>query len=425
MADAQGFIQPYAQSATPSSVNNGNPNTVYNAPQTGASRPLQGWSIQQPAAANLNLNNTAQGAAQMAGDLIRENGWMAPEQSQPINVPKLTVPEGWMATPPTMGQTDSSPGSGGSTTTPTTPVKDTSGFQWVVMNGKVPGMNQNLYNTDPAYKAAWDQAVREHDAQFKKSYTKDSSVQAITDRLKTLYNQFSNGGVSSNTPQTGTGTGTGSAGAGVTQGAPLSQETQQWVNSIASGGTPVINMNKGWASGSNGDTAKIGEALTNVANSFASLGDNVNVSSVLQFLDVITEPYMPGNLYLSELGQANAQGILKSVMNMAIPGLGSLASKIAAAIPDTATGLLGKIRDWVKEGNFNELANNVYKGARKDNESKVESGNLDASQRPSGGSGGGGMGSGGAGGWMSIGGGKVVHPDNYMPNITVGESRTA
>ena len=419
MADAQGFIQPYAQSATPSSANNGNPNTVYNAPQTGASRPLQGWSIQQPAAANLNLNNTAQGAAQMAGDLIRENGWMAPEQSQPINVPKLTVPEGWMSTPPTMGQTDSNTG-GGSTTTP---VKDTSGFQWVVMNGKVPGMNQNLYNTDPAYKAAWDQTAREHDARFKKSYTKDSSPQAIEQRLKDLYSQFGNGGGSSSTPQTGTGT--GSAGSSVTQGAPLSQETQQWVNNITSGGTPVINMNKGWASGSNGDTAKIGEALTNAANSFASLGDNITESSAMQFLDAITEPYMPGNLYLSELGQTNVQGVLKSVMNMAIPGLGTLASKIATAIPDSATGLLGKIRDWVKEGNFNELANKVFKGARKDNESKVESGNLDASQRPSGGGGGGGMGTGGAGGWMSIGGGKVVYPNNYMPNITVGESRAA
>lgn len=60
----------------------------------------------------------------------------------------------------------------------------------VVMNGRVPGVNQSLYNSDPAYKRAWDQAVAEHQSSFGRSYTKDSSRQAIEDRLVQLYQQY-------------------------------------------------------------------------------------------------------------------------------------------------------------------------------------------------------------------------------------------
>lgn len=421
MATAQGFIQPLAQANTPSGVNNGNPNTVYNTPQTGAQRPLQGWTIEQPVAANLNLSNTAQGAVSQANSLIQNNGWVAPEKTNTVEVPKLTVQEGWMAQAPTIGQT------GGTTTpaptNPTTPAPvDTSNFQWVVMNGKVPGMNQNLYNTDPAYKAAWDQTVKEHYSQFKKNYTKDSSAQAIESRLKTLYSQYGAGGNTGQQAPANTTSGGASAGGWTSQG---QQTTQQWVNSLASGGVPVVDGSKGWASTGGGDPAKTSQAISNIVSNFTDLGNSINSSNAMQFLDAITEPFIPGNLYMSELGQVNMQNVLKSVLNQVVPGVGTLAQKIAAAIPDSATGMLGKIRDWVKEGKFDELANNVYKGARKDAEEKVENGDLDASGPPrSGGGGMGGGGLGGGGGWMFIGSGSGGG-NTKTPNISVGEVQKA
>lgn len=422
MATAQGFIQPFAQANTPSSVNNGNPATVYNTPQTGAQRPLQGWTIDQPVAANLNLSNTASGAVQQANELIQNNGWVAPQQTNTVQTPKLTVPEGWM--PSTAPGSGTAPTTPTPTPTPTTPAPtDTSGWQWVVMNGRVPGMNQQLYNSDPNYKRAWDQAVAEHSNQFNKSYNKDSNAQVIEQRLKDLYSQFSGGSAPA-----GTGTAGGwipGSGGGQTAG---SNSTQQWVNNLAAGGTPVIDMNKGWAGSTGGDPGKMSEAFSSLASGFTSLGSKVDAGSAMQFLDAITEPFLPGNFYLSELGQVNAPAVLKSVLNQVVPGMGTLASKIAEAIPDSATGFLGKVRDWIKEGKFDELANNVFKGVRKDNEDKVDKGNLDASQRPSvgGGGGGGGGGRGGSlgGGWMYFGGsGGAGH--GLSPDISVGEVRPA
>ena len=418
MATAQGFIQPFAQANTPSSVNNGNPATVYNTPQTGAQRPLQGWTIDQPAAANLNLSNTASGAVQQANDLIQNNGWVAPQQTNTVQTPQLTVPDGWMGgvatptpTPPT------------TTTPPTTNQPDTSSWQWVVMNGRVPGMNQQLYNSDPNYKRAWDQAVAEHNSQFNKSYNKDSNAQVIEQRLKDLYSQFSSGSA-----PVGTGTAGGNAGGWVSGGGggqtAGSNATQQWVNNLASGGVPVVNMNRGWASSTGGDASKMSNALSSITDRFTSMGGKFDSGSAMQFLDAITEPFLPGNLYLSELGQVNSQEVLKSIMNHAVPGLGSLAQRLAASIPDSVGGLLGKIRDWVKDGQFNELANEVYKGVRKDSENKVNKGGLDASQT-TGGGGGSSVGGGGMGtGWLYLPGGSV-NPNNYMPKIDVGEVRTA
>lgn len=430
MATAQGFIQPLAQANTPSGVNNGNPNTVYNTPQTGAQRPLQGWTIDQPVAANLNLSNTAQGAVQQANSLIQNNGWVAPQQTNTVEVPKLTVPEGWMSQAPSIGQGTGNTGGTGGTGGTTTPAPvDTSSWQWVVMNGKVPGMNQNLYNTDPNYKRAWDQAVAEHSNQFKKNYNKDSNAKAIEDRLKSLYSQFTSGGTSGGTtataPSAGGASTPGSANGWV--GGNGQQTTQQWVNNLSAGGVPVVDASKGWASTGGGDPAKTSQAISNIVSNFSNLGSKIDSSSAMQFLDAITEPFLPGNLYMSELGEVNMPNVLKSVLNQVVPGVGTLAQKIAAAIPDSATGMLGKIRDWVKEGKFDELANNVYKGARKDSEKKVETGNLDASQKTTGGGGGG-----GGGGWMS-GGNRGGHTINFSgsaghglsPDISVGEVRTA
>ncbi len=57
----------------------------------------------------------------------------------------------------------------------------------------VPTVNSSLYQSDPAYKQAWDQAVAEHYAGFHKNYQTDSSLSAINSRLNTLYSQFGGG----------------------------------------------------------------------------------------------------------------------------------------------------------------------------------------------------------------------------------------
>jgi hypothetical protein len=72
--------------------------------------------------------------------------------------------------------------------------------------GNIPTANPTLYASDPAYRAAWDQAVKEHQAGFGKGYTKDSSFDAIQNRLQQLY-----------TPQTQTTTTGGTPGTSLTQ----------------------------------------------------------------------------------------------------------------------------------------------------------------------------------------------------------------
>lgn len=424
MADAQGFIQPLAQANTPSSVNNGNPNTVYNTPQTGAPRPLQGWTIQQPVAANINTGNVAQEAINQSNQMIQDKGWMAPQVETGFNGPKLTTPEGWVTpTAPTTANPNPTP----TTPAPTAPAQvDTSSWQWVVMNGKVPGMNTQLYNTDPAYKAAWDQTAREHHNQFKKSYTKDSSPQAITDRLKALYQQFSAG-----TPQQAQG----QSQAGASQAAGWTSgnggaDTQAWVNNLMQGGVPVMNANKGWASQTAGDPAKVSQAVDGVLSTFTNLGSKFNSSSALQLLDAITEPFIPGNFFMSELGSVNGPNVMKAILNQAMPGVGTLAQKILGAIPDSATGFLGKMRDWIKEGKFDELANDVFKGVRKDTQQKVSTGSLDASLGWGGSSGGGwmlgsGLGGGGVGSVTVGGGGGGGGGHGKIPEVTIGKVDTS
>lgn len=53
--------------------------------------------------------------------------------------------------------------------------------------GNIPTANSTLYASDPSYRAAWDQAVLEHQRGFGKGYTKDSSFDAIQNRLQQLY----------------------------------------------------------------------------------------------------------------------------------------------------------------------------------------------------------------------------------------------
>lgn len=67
------------------------------------------------------------------------------------------------------------------------------GMQWLGNNSGTPTVNAQLYATDPRYKAAWDQATSEHQAQFGKGYTGDSNRNVITSRLQALYGSQTGG----------------------------------------------------------------------------------------------------------------------------------------------------------------------------------------------------------------------------------------
>ena len=68
---------------------------------------------------------------------------------------------------------------------------------WSTVTNGVPTYNSDLYATDPAYKAAWDQTAQEHQNQFGVGYNADSSDSAINARVQQLYQQNGGGNTAS------------------------------------------------------------------------------------------------------------------------------------------------------------------------------------------------------------------------------------
>ena len=360
-------VQEMAQATQAVIPNNGNPNTVYN--NAGYQIPQSPWTTNtiRPAA---NYTPNAGGplptlSNQRVDYTQGGGGWTAPANSPTVDGTinqylNPTVPTGWgggATTNPTQPSQPTGP------TQPQTP--DTSNFQWVVMNGKIPGKNQQLYDNDPRYKAAWDQAVKEHESQFKKGYNEDSGVDAIENRLKQLYTQLN--GVAPTTPVTGGG----GSGGSWTGGIPYDGSQDKLnayakeINNIVSSGNVTVNTNRGWAQGTAGDESKLGAALNATVDkwsaSLAGLGQNVTSSNFMQFMDAVTEPLLPGNLYMSELGAMNTANVAYAIMNRTFPGLGSVVSKIAKAIPENAPSWLQSVKNFFLEGDFQQAANAIYK----------------------------------------------------------------
>lgn len=61
-----------------------------------------------------------------------------------------------------------------------------------------------------------------------------------------------------------------------------------------------------------------------------------------QFVDAITEVFMPGDLYNANVGKWNALNIAKSVLNTIVPGLGKLGEWLASKLPASSA-----LRQWV------------------------------------------------------------------------------
>lgn len=422
---AQGFIQPLAQGNQMLSPNNGNPNTVYNRAAPAA--PVQGWAA-NPITPAANYKGTDVQATIAAGNAATtQNGWTAPapDPNAPVRQPILQLPEGWAEK---IENFDPNKNPVAPTTPAPTPTPAPIDWnkQWVVVTKGVPGKNTDLYANDPAYKRAYDQAVAEHKGQFNSDYTKKSDVPAIETRLKQLYQQYygaapeapqqpSTGVVSGggNGPQgQGWVQGTASSGLGLTFGKPVDNATVSGaINHVNSGAEPRPS---GWNSG---DGAMSDKLNSFVDSTLGKLGNNITSNNVMQVLDAITEPFMPGNLYMSELGKVNMPNVLSSVLNKVVPGLGTLGKWLAGKIPENAGGLLGKIRGFFLNGKFQEAANEIYK------DYDMEKAQNEAIHGSTGGGGGGGnrptMGGGGGswigGGWMGGGG------SSFKPNVSVGD----
>lgn len=122
MANAQSFIQPYAQGNSPFTANNGNPNTVYNQKPTGMVSfiPQTGGYLapQSDAMNNWAINPTPMGGATTPFWQLPSTG-LGGTGGPRLTVPQLTVDPNWVPVkPPTTPPTTTTPPPGG-TYTPT------------------------------------------------------------------------------------------------------------------------------------------------------------------------------------------------------------------------------------------------------------------------------------------------------------------
>lgn len=447
MATAQGFIQPIAQAAQTTIPNNGNPNTVYNVAPTGAAAGNTGW-VQAPVtpAANYSGVNVGDAIAQ-SNEQLKTQGWVAPAadpNATPAGQGLITLPQGWAEEiknfqPKTTEQVNQgSTGTGGNTTAPTYDLNK----QWIVMDGNVPRKNPQLYASDEAYRAAWDQIFAEHQSRMGKSIEdRQSGADSMAAALKSYYQMYYDNGWRPDSAYTGSQGKTGNV-MGTNswldsnyysktdpKGWERLQQSKSTPNSVGGGGGSsgvggdgrtvngidlgaVAGMitnsggatsNRGW----NSDTSKgVGENLSNYFNNAVnSLTSSNTAGNIMNVLDKLTEPFLPGNLYMSELGKVNMPNVVSAIMNQVVPGLGTLGKWIADKIPQDAGGLLGKIRDFFQQGKFQEAANQIYK------DYDMEKAQQNAITGGGGGGGGDGWvggGNAGYGGWGGWGGVPVV-----------------
>lgn len=396
----QGFIQQQAQDAQQISPNNGNPNTVYNTAANGTV--VNGGWAARPITPAANITPTEM----KREDFSTDGGWVAPaqtEQQTKLTTPVMQLPDGWKeAIQNWAPNTEANTG----TTAPATPAYDLN-KQWIVMDGNVPRKNANLYANDPAYKAAFDQIDAEYGAREngRSIEQKSSGPEAMAGVLRQYYQMYYDNGwrpdesYIASKGKTGSVTGTNST---LPSDYYASTDPKGWARLVATGGgnratsSGSSGITGGATSGavgvglSGGKTIKdvdIGSLTQSIAkneprqsqwnsdtsrsvadnlNSFvdttlSNIGNSATADNVMKMLDAITEPFLPGNFYMSELGRVNMANVLTSVLNQAVPGIGTLGKWLAGKIPQGAGGLLGKIRDFFQNGKFQDAANEIYK----------------------------------------------------------------
>lgn len=458
----QGFIQQQAQDAQQVSPNNGNPNTVYNTAANGTV--VNGGWAARPITPAANITQTQM----KQEDFSTSGGWVAPaqtEQQTKLTSPVMQLPDGWKEA--IQNWTPNTSAGSGTTTTPAAPSYDLN-QQWIVMDGNVPRKNAALYANDEAYRAAWDQINAEYGAREKgrSIEQKSSGADSMATALRSYYQMYHDNGwrpdstYISSAGKSGSVTGTNSM-----LGADYYSKTDPkgWARQVATGtvNRPTGTTNAGTGSGEAGsirtsgsvgaglsggttiknvDTGKVVESVTNseprptqwnndssrsvadnlntfVDSTLSAIGNNATANNVMQMIDAITEPFLPGNLYMSELGRVNMPNVLTAVLNKTVPGLGTLGKWLASKIPQDTGGILGKIREFFQQGQWQSAANEIYKTL-----------DMDAAQQQAfqGNGGGGGDRTGGGeylGGWSGgtsgfNGGGGF---GGWTSNITIGD----
>ena len=125
-------------------------------------------------------------------------------------------------------------------------------------------------------------------------------------------------------------------------------------NANNGGPSGSLNLGGGGTQGGGGNFSSIGQWLGNGATG-RMIGANGDGSiSWQQVVDLVTEPWLQGNLYMSQTGKWNPQNVLTTLVNAIAPGGGSLLNFLAEK------GLFGnRAREWVLQGQYAELGNEV------------------------------------------------------------------
>lgn len=169
-----------------------------------------------------------------------------------------------------------------------------------------------------------------------------------------------NGGTGLTDPAPGSSIGQGGLGAG----GVIPTTTGAWLggtsgNGYTHGGSTFGNPSSGLNLGT------IGSAFENILNTArTNLGVGQEGFSLGQFLDAVTEPFLPGDFYNGQLQQGvNKPAAVTGVLNMVIPGVGNLADFLASKIPSSATGFLGRVRDFFARGDIQQGVDEIYRQA--------------------------------------------------------------
>lgn len=316
MADNQSFqsliesaagTQALAQSNTPSWVNNGNPNTVYNVtPAEGGYVPPQSnvlgdWSINKPRA-------------------YQPTNWDALTQ----DVEKSLVKPTWnvaTSVPPPVVQQPQAPATPAAPQQPAAPAAP----QYVAVgnwfgSGQKDGgrsgplSNQQLVNSNPAAKQAWDTVFAFHNGKFDKT----SDWAAVQRHLEDEYRKAIAAGVPTSGPNRATAT-AGGGGNGMDRSQAASQSGGGGGTIMGFGGsgagiksagnsTGGGSMSFGSGGGNYGGASTLYSMAPEVAN---KLGINPNGTiSWQQLADYV----IPGDAYLSKTGQWDVSNVVTAML---------------------------------------------------------------------------------------------------------------
>lgn len=328
-------MQTTGQSWLPSSINNGNPNTVYNQP------PPEGGYIPPTSddKGNWMINKPQPSQVVDWSTMIKDPDKVA-DPYKPVWDLSTSVP-------PAVGQPAQpqpgtpAPAPAGPKTTPYVPVGEWFGPKGIRYGGNMEISNQALVNNNPAAKFAWDTVFAMHKGKFDKT----SDWAAVQKDLEKFYQAAlaqgipTSGGGTASSPQveaawqqtgvpaggfgaqqaTASGGSSGAARAGVGGSGGAGKGT----SFFGIGSSPSASQGAVKGTGSSSYTGSAGggstlQGLQNLPDGIQqSLGVNADGSiSWEQIADFI----LPGNAYLSQTGQWDASNVIANVLGQ-ITGL--------------------------------------------------------------------------------------------------------